>query len=317
MRAGCQDSDLSSGFRPDNGKRGFILVAVLFMTTLLLGAATSFAVFARGEMRRVSDEEFAVKARSLASVTAASVSRWIAADDNEYDSAKETLYNPAFPMMLKYGELTVVIRIIPQGGLLHINSIFLPDGVTVRKEYEYPWSEIWGLLNKKETGRLVMDFLDRDTNARVGSREEDYYPNRSISDLSELLHLPEVDKKLLWGDKKGDLSLSRFFTVYGAQTVNINIAPAEVLALLDTDIGVERAKTIIEYRKKSNIKSHEDLMKIPGFPKAVITRTRDIIGYNSTYFMVRLKVQGAKHERNFVIMMKRSAGGCEIVNWRE
>ena len=309
MRAGCRNSE--------GRERGFILVAVLFLTTLLLGAATTFAVFARNEMRRVSDEEYALKARSLASVTAASVSRWIAADDNEYDSARELLYNPAFPKVLKYGEWMVAIRIIPQNGLLHINSIFLPDGITIRKEYEYPWSEIWGLLNKSETARLVLDFLDRDTNARVGSSEEEYFPNRNISDLSELLHLPDIDRKLLFGDRASDISLSRFFTVYGSETININIAPQELIALLDSDIGTERAKSIVQYRSKANIKNHEDLMKIPGFPKAVITRTRGIIGYNSTYFMVRLKVQGNKKERNFVIMMKRSSGKCEIVNWRE
>lgn len=309
MRAGCRDSE--------GRERGFILVAVLFITTLLLGAATSFAVFARNEMRRVSDEEFTIKARSLAAVTAASVSKWIAADNNEFDSARELLYNPSFPKMLKYGDWMVAIRIIPQGGLININSIFLPDGITIRKEYEYPWNEIWGLLNRDDTARLVLDFLDRDTNARVGSREEEHYPNRNISDLSELLHLPDVDKKLLFGDKPRDVSLSRFFTVYGSETININVAPPELLALLDTDIGVERAKSIVQYRSRSNIKSKEDLMKIPGFPKAVITRINGIIGYNSTYFMVRLKVQGNKKERNFVIMMKRSPDQCEIVNWRE
>ncbi len=114
-----------------------------------------------------------------------------------------------------------------------------------------------------------------------------------------------------------DLSLSRFLTVYGGETININVAPVELLSLLDPDIGIERAKAIVQYRKKSVIKSQEDLIKIPGFPRAVITRTSGIIGYNSDYFTVRLKVVTAKRERNFTIVMKRAADKCEMVNWRE
>ena len=97
--------------------------------------------------------------------------------------------------MLSFGEWRVFVRIVPQGGLIPINDLFLPDGVTVRKEYLYPWREIWTLLGRQDTASLVLDFLDGDAVPRVGSREDESFPNRSVSDLSELLHLPEIDRR--------------------------------------------------------------------------------------------------------------------------
>ena len=306
MRAGCRGAE-----------RGFVLVAVLFVATLLLGSAVSFALFARNEVRRSRSEEFALEARSLAVIAFDNVSEWIALDKNDFDSAREPLYSPSIPIMLSFGEWRVFVRIVPQGGLIPINDLFLPDGVTVRKEYLYPWREIWTLLGRQDTASLVLDFLDGDAVPRVGSREDESFPNRSVSDLSELLHLPEIDRALLYGNEPSDLSLSRFFSVYGDHTVNVNIAPGEVLGLLDPDLGPDNAKAIVAYRTGAVIRDAKNLIKIPGFPRAAITRLKDIIGYKSIYFSVNVKVQKAADERSFTAIMKRSDKRCEIVNWRE
>ena len=105
MRAGCRGAE-----------RGFVLVAVLFVATLLLGSAVSFALFARNEVRRSRSEEFALEARSLAVIAFDNVSEWIALDKNDFDSAREPLYSPSIPIMLSFGEWRVFVRIVPQGG---------------------------------------------------------------------------------------------------------------------------------------------------------------------------------------------------------
>lgn len=307
MRAGCQ-----------NSKKGFILVTVLFIITLLLSSATAFTWFARQEIRRVSDEEFALQSRNVAIIAVQNVSDWIVNDKNDYDSALELIYSPKFPLMLPFGDWNVLINIVPQNNLIPINGLFLPDGVTIKQEYEYAWREVWNKLGKSELAPVVLDFLDNDTIARAGGREDESFLNRPISDLSELLILPEIDKDLLYGKKPSDIAIDKYFTVLGSDTININLAPKAVLSLLDAELEGERADSIVTYRSESSIKNAKDLVKIPGFPKALSTRLGNIIGYKSDFFSVNLTVQSTNKERNFAIIMKRAGGDkCEIISWKE
>lgn len=308
MKAGCR-----------NYRQGFVLVTVLLIVTLLLSAAASFTWFVKQEVRRVSGEEFALKARSLASVAVGVVSGWIAGDDNAYDSSNELLYSPAIPKILSYGQWSVLVKIIPQDHLIPINNLFLPDGVTMRKEYEYPWKKIWELMGESELPDLILDFLDRDTMARAGSREEDYFANRQISDLSELLRLPEVNEKILYGDKDSPIALDKFFTVYGETTINMNLVPKLLLTILDSDLDETKADALIAHRQSANLKDFTDLLKSPGFPRGARARLESIIGYKSVFFLVELNVMdGEGRGRNFTVVMKRNGGKqCEIVSWRE
>jgi hypothetical protein len=287
------------------------------ISLLLLGVATSFAVFAKTQMRRVSGEEFALKARSLAVIVCAEISEWISSDANGFDSAREFLYSPDMPLVLPFDDWEVNIRITPQDALIPINAIFLPDGVTVREEYEHPWREIWALFGKTDVGVVALDFLDSDEEPRAGGREENYFPNRKISDLSELLRLPEISADLLYGKADQEGALSDFFTVYGNEKVNVNFAPGRVLAILDPDLGADVAESIVAYRVDNDIKSAKDLAQAPGFPPAVSARLGNVLSYESNFFLVRLGVTYGDNEHNFVMMFKRSGGKCEIVNWRE
>lgn len=301
-----------------NSRRGFVLVTVLLIVTLLLSAAASFTWFARQEARRVSSEEFALKARSLALVAGGVISGWIASDNNNYDSSNELLYSPIIPKVLSYGQWGVFAKIIPQDHLIPINNLFLPDGVTMRKEYEYPWKKIWELMGQSELPDLILDFLDRDTMARAGSREEEYFPNGPISDLSELLRLPEVNGKILYGDKDSPIALDKFFTVYGETTTNMNLAPKLLLTILDTELDEIKADALIAYRQGADLKGFADLLKSPGFPRSARARLGNIVGFKSTFFQVELKVfDGEGRERSFTMTVRRSGKQCEIVSWRE
>jgi hypothetical protein len=286
------------------------------ISIILLGASTSFALFARTQMRRAADEEFALMSRTLAVIVCDAVSGWISGDGNDYDSAREFLYSPDFPIVLPFDEWDVNIRITPQDSLIPINGIFLPDGVTTRAEYEYAWQEIWDLFGNS-AGTLVLDFLDSDFEARAGGREEDHYVNGKITDLSELLRLPEVTADMLYGKSADSVSLESYFTVYGGERINVNFAPRHVLALLDQAIGTDAADAIMTHRADNDIKSAADLAKIPGFPPSAAARLNSVASGKSSYFSVRIGVANGNREHNFVVMMRRGSGKCEIVSWRE
>jgi hypothetical protein len=283
----------------------------------MLGSATSYAWFARQEMRRVSDEEFAMVSRGLAMIACQEAAEWIAGDKNEYDSRHELFYSPNFPLEMFYGEWLVSIKIDPQDDRISINDIFLPDGITMKNEYTYAWQQIWRMVANDEIAVLLQDYLDKDTTPRPGGREDTYFPNRKISDFSELLRLPEIKPAILYSRSSAEMKVDSFFTIYGDDKININLVPKEVLAILDPDIGSDAAESIAEYRIENDIKNARDLVKIPGFPQTAGTRLNSVIGYKSNYFLVRMNVQLDSRERNFHVMLKRGEGKCQIVYWRE
>ncbi|GHV27880.1 hypothetical protein FACS1894167_03700 [Synergistales bacterium] len=295
--------------------KGFILISVLMASTLFLGAAASFALFAKTQMRKVSDREFALQARTLAVVACNDVSDWIAGDTNAFDSAREKLYT-GVPLVLRFDDWKVIINIMPQDALIPINAIFLPDGVTIKKEYEYAWEKIWEILDKEDIAPIVLDFLDKDSEPRTGGREETGNANGMISDLSELLILPEVNAALLYGNKNGDPSLSDFFTVYGGEKINFNLVPRHVLSILDPDIWGAVLDSMMDYRSKNNAAKADDIAGMTSFPKTAAVRLNNVIAFKSDYFLVRMSVGHLGREHNFAIMMKR-APKCQIIYWRE
>jgi type II secretory pathway component PulK len=305
MSVGCRSS------------RGFILVVVMFMSVLILSAATSLAWFARLEMRRVADEEFAMVSRSLVDVVRLKVSGWIAGDSNEYDSSLEPLYSGEFPLSLSFNDWDVSIKITPLDSKFSINGIFLPDGITLRGELEYPWNRIWERLDAVLLSTVILDFLDKDNLPRPGSREEDFFLNRKISDMSELLNLPEVTPGLLYEDVSERTAIDEFFTIYADDKININLATEQVLGVLDSQIDLGTINSILTFRAAENIKDSKDLVRIPGFPVSATARLNNVIGYKSSYFVIDMKVEHANSERNFKIFLKRTGKTCQIINWRE
>lgn len=304
--------------RSASSKRGFILVSVLFISSILLGAATTYALFARQEMRRASEEEFALIARSLADVTCETIKGWIASDSNEFDSELEIMYDQRYPFFLTYGTWDVTIKIEPQDRKIPLNGLFLPDGITLKAEYEYPWSEFWRLAGNEMLGDRVLDYLDTNTDARPGSVEETYYANGNISHISQLLHVDGMTPELLYGTgRDGEITLDAYFTVYGQGTVNINVAPLEVLSILDREIGADVAGSIIAYRTDNVIKDEKDLLKVPGISMASLTRLANLIAYKSVYFKVTMNITDGYRERVFEILLRKSGSGCVVEQWAE
>ena len=186
---------------------GFILVSVLLSTTLLITAATAFAWFARTEALRVGTRENILKFRNAAEIAVGVIGQKIAADGNKYDSFTEPLYAPGQRTKIEIGDYGVSVKITPLNDKISMNGLLLPDGVTIRSEYEPAWNAIWEELELPQLAAAVIDFIDKDKNQKLGGAERDGNINRLISDINELKAMPEIDDGVLWGtkEKPGDL----------------------------------------------------------------------------------------------------------------
>ena len=295
---------------------GFILVSVMIASATLLTAATAFAWFARTEARAEAARERIYRFRNAAQIAVNIMSRRIAEDRNGYDGPTESLYDPYEHVKLEIGDYTAEVQVRPLNDKIPISGLLLPDGVTPRSEYETAWENVWEALELPRLAWEVVDFIDADTDQRLGGAERDTNINRMISDLSELRAMPEITDGVLWGTDEIPGGLARYVTVTGGEKINVNVAAPEVLAVLDDALTPSHARSIAAYRLVNPIKDMEGLRNVPGFPASLTTKLANIIGFESTHFLLSVKVSdGAGNVRNYRVVVER--GGSGAYSWEE
>ena len=295
---------------------GFILVSVMIASATLLTAATAFAWFARTEARAEAARERIYRFRNAAQIAVNIMSRRIAEDRNGYDGPTESLYDPYEHIKLEIGDYTAEVQVRPLNDKIPISGLLLPDGVTPRSEYETAWENVWEALELPRLAWEVVDFIDADTDQRLGGAERDTNINRMISDLSELRAMPEITDGVLWGTDEIPGGLARYVTVVGGEKINVNVAAPEVLAVLDDALTPSHARSIAAYRLVNPIKDMEGLRNVPGFPASLTTKLANIIGFESTHFLLSVKVSdGAGNVRNYRVVVER--GGSGAYSWEE
>ena len=295
---------------------GFILVSVMIASATLLTAATAFAWFARTEARAEAARERIYRFRNAAQIAVNIMSRRIAEDRNGYDGPTESLYDPYEHVKLEIGDYTAEVQVRPLNDKIPISGLLLPDGVTPRSEYETAWENVWEALELPRLAWEVVDFIDADTDQRLGGAERETNINRMISDLSELRAMPEITDGVLWGTDEIPGGLARYVTVIGGEKINVNVAAPEVLAVLDDALTPSHARSIAAYRLVNPIKDMEGLRNVPGFPASLTTKLANIIGFESTHFLLSVKVSdGAGNVRNYRVVVER--GGSGAYSWEE
>ena len=295
---------------------GFILISVMIASATLLTAATAFAWFARTEARAEAARERIYRFRNAAQIAVNIMSRRIAEDRNGYDGPTESLYDPYEHVKLEIGDYTAEVQVRPLNDKIPISGLLLPDGVTPRSEYETAWENVWEALELPRLAWEVVDFIDADTDQRLGGAERETNINRMISDLSELRAMPEITDGVLWGTDEIPGGLARYVTVVGGEKINVNVAAPEVLAVLDDALTPSHARSIAAYRLVNPIKDMEGLRNVPGFPASLTTKLANIIGFESTHFLLSVKVSdGAGNVRNYRVVVER--GGSGAYSWEE
>lgn len=301
-------------------KSGFILISVMFTVTMLITTATAFAWFARNEAQRATSEIYMAQTERVAEIAAARAKKLLAMDSNSYDSYKEDLYTAKGIQYYTVGDFTAEVSFRPLNDKIDINEILLPDRVTIRGEYTYAWEEIWRIVKHPELADTVLDFFDYDKKQRPGGREDEICINRELSDITELLLIPELNRDILSGVTEKNRKvpgLTHFLTAYGGQKININVAPAAVIALLDDKIGEAGAQSVVAYRELYPIKDMKDLENIAGIPSGVLKRLTNVIAFKSSLAELVILVTDTKSKRTrkFVLTVNKSSG--KTIRWRE
>mgnify|MGYP002626003606 CR=1 FL=1 len=302
----------------ENKRRGFVLVSVMMLGVMLISCATAFAWFVRMQVRSVGRERESLSNRSMATVLVNTVMGVMSdfASQYEYDSPTQDWYKP---LVIPFPDLGIwILQVTPLDDKIPIRNLFLPDGNTLRHEFEEPFQNMLDKLKLRGLEMPLLDFLDRNNKPRLGSVEREDFINRGPYDISELLILsPDITPANLYGEGT-ELGIADYCTVFSEGKINLNVAPVHVMEILPgLDIG-GLAERIAQVRQEEPIKNFSDVQSLPGASPRTSTLLTNIAGFKSRYFMVRIDALEDDEEAggtSFNIIFDRTTR--QIVRWEE
>jgi type II secretory pathway component PulK len=281
---------------------------------MLVASATAYAWFARTQTKVVMQEKLSLQARSIAFLMTMEVIRGLKLDTNKFDSPTEPWFQPMIIPLDNFGFANVVLK--PLDNRIPLKHLFLPDGTTLREEMKYVWEKMWIELEERTTlPAKVLDFIDKDTNPRLGGRDGPENINRNLWDISELLAMPEITPELLYGEPP-KLGIVDYCTMWSDVKMNINTVEPQVLLIL-RNLNKNIVEEIIKFREKKEITSLKDLeSEIPGFSN-ISASLMNLIGFTSEYYNLKIELmdESWSSSRYFDIVFLKSDG--RILRWEE
>ena len=296
-------------------EKGFVMVTVLILCSVLISCASAFTWFVRTQARSVAGGRRAVEVRSMAEALTKAVMEAVSmiGEHSDYDSPYQKWYQPMIlPFGSDEGSLGIwAAQVTPLDDKIPLRSMFLPDGNTLRREMSDVWEKMWENLGHRELEQVVLDLMDKNNKPRVGSMEHDWYINRPIYDMSELLILStDITPALL-------NAIEEYCTVYSDGKINLNVAPVHVMELLPgLDVG-GLAQSVAEYRTENAIESLRDIQKIPGASARTSTQLTNIAAFKSRYFSIKIDCMNSETENvtSYSAVFDRTTK--QIVRWEE
>lgn len=219
------------------------------------------------------------------------------------------------PMPVENGEL--VGQIEDQQGLFNVNNLVSDGKVNVAQlEHFRRLLAILGL--PPPLAYTLVDWLDADAEPQPqGGAEDAYYlardppyltANRPLIDLAELALVAGFDDGVR-------ARLRPYVTALpGLTAVNVNTAPAEVLAALIDGLDLGNAQAMVAQRDRAYFRDAGDFTK--RLPRDAAAAAGDI-SVGSDYFLASLRVTIGGAQASGRALLSRTGSGWPIVIWRK
>lgn len=226
--------------------------------------------------------------------------------DGETDHLNENWASKIPPFPAEGGQ--VHIRIEDLQGRFNLNSL-LKNG-----QYNTEYGAVFRRLIKnaeisKDIQNSILDWIDADTRYRNNGAEDNYYMNLESGYRTPNQPLHTIrDLVLIKGIEAEDFEkLESLVTALPMATkININTAPAAVLASLFKDMTVKEAEGIVEYRKNRPFSKISDIMK--AVSGSYIAPKDTVITTGSQYFKISTAVEFGRYYQHTGALLHRPAG---------
>lgn len=238
---------------------------------------------------------------------------------NGTDNLYEDWAQPLPVTLIENGALSG--SIIDLQGLFNINNLYIKDPKnTIDKKQLTEQTQVFNRLltileiNASITDAII-DWLDNDAQSSTNGAEDDVYlqktpayraANQMMNNVSELLLIEGVNIKIY-------NKLRPFITALPEiTTINVNTAPAEVIAALSGQLTLEKATNITEDRGSAFNTTKDFIDDTKNYARDKNKYEGDIatlIGVTSGYFQVNSEVKIDTIYKQLVSTVKRNTDG--------
>lgn len=305
------------------GKRGFALVITLIVTALLVAITVEFIheVYVETSLRHSYAD--AQQASLLAS---AGVSGAVKLIETTLTGQNYTSLNDpwAGPLQIEDETGKLYVTVTEESGKLDLNSMVFPNG-TLNETYCGIARRLFsGLGLPTDALAAVSDWIDSDDAPRNMGAETPFYrekenpyaaKNAPLESYEELRMVAGFDHKIL-------LKLNPYVTVYSESggapyaKINVNTAPAELLAALDEGMNAQLAARLVEYRRATPLEAPGDMVSVPGF-ETLGMALRDRVTVKGTVFRIQSRAEVNGTVRLIESVIRASGAQSTTLYWRE
>ncbi len=291
-------------------QRGVALITVMLIIAIATTAAVAIASRQQLDVRRASNTLYLGQAQTYAYAVEQWTKQFLAQDrkDNKIDHLGENWAVRLPPLPVEGGQLSGYLEDLQ--GRFNLNA--LAPGNKNAKLAAVRFKRLLTLL-QIDPGLInnIQDWLDPDQEERFPGAEDLYYlgltppyraANRPMTSPSELLLIKSVTREVY--DK-----LRPFVTVLPEDMpININTAPAEMLATLSDGLVLSDLQALIANRKDKPWEKVNDLLKADVFAGKKDLKSEGL-GVSSNYFLLRSEVRIGHIRQIYSTLFKRNEKG--------
>lgn len=299
------------------GERGVAIVLAMGVAAMAAMAATAIMVTQSTWMRQ---RELAV-GHAQAQVLIQTGLDWVRVvlSEDRRTTAVDHLGEPwalrLAPVPVEQGELAGYIE--DQQGLFNLNN--LVAGGKVSAPHLAQFRRLLSILElPAELAEALADWIDADGEPQpIGGAESEYYlaldppylaANRLLVDVSELALVRGFDDVVR-------ARLRPFVTALPRATlVNVNTAPAEVLAATIEGLELDVARGLVAQRERAYFRSADDFIARLTRPLAVSPGN---ISVRTDYFLVTMRVTIGEAQARGTALLLRDGAAWPTVIWRK
>lgn len=293
-------------------RSGLALVITLLALVLITAMVVEFSYgvyTGTGDLYNWRDSQrLSLMARSGVNVSAKILTGILSSADYSYPGSFD------LPVENPFEDFSGVInvRIEDETARFNLNSIIYPNGELNEEAYFALRRLLKILLIDEKVADRVADWIDPDSEQRIGDSEAGA-KNAALFSLDELLLINGINGKIYD-------TLLPYVTVYGGKgtlSININAAEKPVLRSLSENINDELAQRVIEYRRLTPFENKSQLQKVPGFTSMVYNPISEMITVKGKHFGISSSAESDDVIRIVETVLDASLPDARFEYWKE
>ncbi len=328
-----------------NKDRGFVLIAVLLVISVLVAIIVEFNYESRMKLHLSDNFYNASKALNYAE---AGISIAIASLKENINILSDKRFIPIFSggIQIPVEDGYCTIEVNDESGKININTLKTSDDKIVRSRVDQILKLIDLLNYKYQNGNAVsynlipaiIDWVDYDDEVTYlpfikrdnRGAENSYYidlmesykcKNAPFEILSELLLVKGMTETVFYGlagDETRNIEpiegIQEYLTIYGDGKVNVNEASPMVIQSLSDKMGPSVVQSIVEQRRVKRFESVGQLQNVPGMTPQLYESIRGLITVKpkNRYYNVTVTGVSGEFMRKVQVVLKSDSDTSHI-----